>query len=324
MAPLLLSLSLLNFAHAEEPLPTSQTVDVAALIEAASADAMEASAPAAAVVPVAEPDLQQRLLGEAQTAEIPSLAAPMTTPWWTWPLALLGLAGVAGATVQARRRREGPHNDVLVLSRTALSRNASLAVIEVLDATGETRRMLIGVGGSNAPQMVADLTLPPQPAVVSAGDGASGGQGRRFEFADRQPKTSRESVPSPVAAKIKSVPPLETVTRKPADAEVSWMREASHAAEPSAPPAVDDEPVIPRRRGLAAYAQQEPAETERWNGQRAAAKTDLISQLLAERNEKPARPAPTRHSWAREEDPWQDPWARNFAAFLGQPSRQSK
>jgi hypothetical protein len=71
-------------------------------------------------------------------------------------MGLLGAAGIAGMVMRSRKT-DGIPGHITVLSRATLSRAASLAMIEVADSNGQTRRMLIGVGGG-APRLVSDLS----------------------------------------------------------------------------------------------------------------------------------------------------------------------
>ena len=98
-------------------------------------------------------ELEERLLSTPEAQQ--TIRAP-TAPWWLWPMGLLGVAGVAGMMMRSRTTNGVPDH-ISVLSRATLSRNTSLAMIEVSDSDGQTRRMLIGVGGG-APRLVADLS----------------------------------------------------------------------------------------------------------------------------------------------------------------------
>jgi hypothetical protein len=98
-------------------------------------------------------ELEERLLSTPDAQQVVRAAAP---PWWLWPMGLLGAAGVAGMVIRSRKTDRIPGH-ITVLSRATLSRAASLAMIEVADSNGQTRRMLIGVGGG-APRLVSDLS----------------------------------------------------------------------------------------------------------------------------------------------------------------------
>jgi hypothetical protein len=304
MSPLLLCLSMLLPASAEEPTEGSAAdallAEQSSLIDDAEEamtlpepTAVVASAPGIPVVaqPRSETVISEELLAERLlSAPSVSSASPLVVgsssrPWWMWPLGMLGAAGVAGLMFQNNRKRDdGIPCDVQVLSRTAVTRSSSLAVIEVSDAGGDIRRMLIGVGGG-APRLVADLTAGSSAAI----------------------QMGTEPLSEPVAAAA-------------ADLEAEWMREGEEPA-PAAEPELD----APRRRGVSAYRApeaEEPVPVPVSSRRQIAAKTELISEVLAEREEPAARPARRRRQ-AREEETWEDPWARNFASFLGQPG-QSK
>ena len=68
----------------------------------------------------------------------------------------------------ARGPFEGPA--LRVVSRTSLGGNSGLALIEVKDHTGAWRRMVVGVGGSGPPELVADLGPTSEEAAPSEGD----------------------------------------------------------------------------------------------------------------------------------------------------------
>lgn len=267
MLPLLLSLSAPSLA--EEPV------------------AVVAAAPVVPVVMAAPTDeaLTERLLGEPQIGTALPLGTPASSPWWMWPLGLLGAAGVAGLMYQNNRSSGGISSDVLILSRTAVSRNATLAVIEVADAHGNARRMLVGIGGG-APRLVADLS------------------------------GELQAQPEPVAALEEDTAAVTGAELKETWSKATGRRKRSAPLQPPKNPAlVDEEEDAPRRRGLAAYTSQGPDTpvAARKLNRGKSSKTELISEVLAARDEQPAK-----------DDAWQDPWARNFAAILGQPSHQAK
>jgi hypothetical protein len=283
MLPLLLSLTAPGLA--EEPLP--EPIAVVAAVPGPPVVSPVVGLPTEGMV-------ADRLLGEPQVGTALPLSSPASTPWWMWPLGLLGAVGVAGLMVQNSRRSGGISSDVLVLSRTAVSRNATLAVIEVSDAQGATRRMLIGIGGG-APRMVADLSGEPVAQSVA-----------EVALSEEQPAVTEAEL-------------TETWSQA-----TSRSRSRSRPLQPPKNPAlVDDEEDAPRRRGLAAYTSQgadTPVKARKVNRKKST-KTDLISEVLASRDEAPAK---AEQSGASGEDSWQDPWARNFASFLGQPSHQGK
>lgn len=95
----------------------------------------------------------ERLFAEGTTAE--TAGVEPSVPSWMWPLGL-GAAGIAGA-FQFRRRATHPRLENLkVLHRTTLGDRSALLLVEVADANGGRRRLLIGTG-AGAPALVADL-----------------------------------------------------------------------------------------------------------------------------------------------------------------------
>jgi len=105
-----------------------------------------------------------RLFGDEGTPE--AAAAPSATsasPWRLAGPALLLLTG-AGATWMMKRRVESAGGlPITVLSRQALGDRSSLVLVEVVDADGEKRRLLLGTGGG-PPSLVADLGVSvPEP-----------------------------------------------------------------------------------------------------------------------------------------------------------------
>lgn len=259
--------------------------------------AVIASSPGA-VIPVTprpvftDEELNARLLGTGSEVGV-TAAPPVATQrrsWWMWPMGLLGMLGMAGLVFQKRPWEAGDTDDVLVLSRTAVTRTSSLAVIEVTDVNGDTRRMLVGLGGG-APSLVADLSAP-APAVAAAATVAS-----LPAVAAGASASASASAPEPKTAE---------------ELEAAWMREGGSAGlDPESAPR-------PRRRGAAAYVEeaQEDRTTSRRKG-----KSALISEVLAERQERVEPPKPARKRRSRDEDVYRDPWARDFAAILGQPGR---
>lgn len=105
------------------------------------------------------PDAQfERLFSEGTPAA--SAEVEPSVPGWMWPLGL-GAAGIAGA-FQLRRRAGTPRLENLkVVHRTTLGDRSALLVVEVADAHGGRRRLLIGTG-AGAPALVADLGELPE------------------------------------------------------------------------------------------------------------------------------------------------------------------
>ncbi len=100
-----------------------------------------------------------RLFGDEDAPELAAAApapTPSASPWRLAGPALLLFAG-AGATWMLKRRVEIAGGlPITILSRQALGDRSSLVLIEVVDADGERRRLLLGTGGG-PPSLVADL-----------------------------------------------------------------------------------------------------------------------------------------------------------------------
>lgn len=117
-----------------------------------------AAAPAAAPladVP-ADADTYNRLFADDATAAASGqVETEPTIPGWLWPLGL-GAIGIVGAIHLKRQIKGARVENVKVLHRTALGDRSALMLVEVADARGERRRLLIGTG-TGAPSLVADL-----------------------------------------------------------------------------------------------------------------------------------------------------------------------
>ena len=189
-------------AHAEDgPVYGPTAADLEAPVATlAAADSVTASAPGAASVD--DQALLRRLTEPTGSGSI--MASPSRSPWWMWPLGMIGAIGAAGLVYRSRRT-DGVSDEIVVLSRTGLSRTASLAMIEVVSTDGRTRRMLIGVGGG-APRLVADLS-DPTPVQAALETPAVGGSVSWFVGAEA---ADDELEPEEVAPE-----PTPTLTRVP-------------------------------------------------------------------------------------------------------------
>lgn len=98
-----------------------------------------------------------------QAADAPPPAPEL--PVWAWPAALLAVGG-AFALRWKVGRATAPAAPIRVLSRQPLGDRSALVLIDVEDADGERRRLLVGTG-PGAPSLVADLgaVLPPAEAA---------------------------------------------------------------------------------------------------------------------------------------------------------------
>lgn len=121
-----------------------------------------------------EPQTYERLFGEEPaTAEVATEVAP--SPWKLVGPAALGVACLFLAwRMRAGGTLLGVNKQLEVLSRYPLGDRNTLILLEVLDADGERRRLLVGTG-SGAPSLVADLgqvaasgTAEPAPVVQTA------------------------------------------------------------------------------------------------------------------------------------------------------------
>ena len=112
--------------------------------------------------------LYERLLGQQDPALPASgtegtqglalgVEAP-TVPGWLWVVGILGGAALLLLRSRSLKALRGPAA-IGVLSRSHLGKDGSLAIVEVAEADGEKRRLLVGFGGG-APRLVADLGRP--------------------------------------------------------------------------------------------------------------------------------------------------------------------
>ena len=144
-------------------------------------------------------DDETRLLGPEPAAAVVATAAPRPSfdmpPWWTVPLVGLGLAA---AWNQRKRRADVDAEAMRVLGRTALGKDSAVVMLEVRDADGGWRRLLLGSSpqgtqlltelggiGSFATEMDRAAVLPEVPAR------------RVVEPAPVQPTPPAHSAPAP-------------------------------------------------------------------------------------------------------------------------------
>jgi hypothetical protein len=85
-------------------------------------------------------------LGETDAPAIPN---------WIWPAAI-GAVGLLAASRLRQPTRLTAAPTVQVVTRQAIGDKAALVVVEVTDADGDRRRLLVGTG-AGAPSLVADL-----------------------------------------------------------------------------------------------------------------------------------------------------------------------
>jgi len=125
----------------------------------------EADTPASAPVSPEEAAAFDRLFGEAnQTAgeltkgeqQTVDTVSELAWPWWSLPLGLLAigiLLIIRGRVVSQKVPVEAIH----VISRQAMGKDGTLALIEIHDGDARKRRLLVGLGGG-APRLVADVS----------------------------------------------------------------------------------------------------------------------------------------------------------------------
>jgi hypothetical protein len=111
--------------------------------------------------------LYDRLFGESGEGSDGDTVAPPapglgikapSVPGWLWVVGILGGIGLLVMRSRSLKALRGP-DAISVVSRSQLGKDGSLAVVEVAEADGEKRRLLVGFGGG-APRLVADLGRP--------------------------------------------------------------------------------------------------------------------------------------------------------------------
>lgn len=125
-----------------------------------------AEAPAAPGAPADETYV--RLFGAAGAATPAATATPAPSAWgFAGPLALLAAAGVAAWKLKRSVPTVAGARPIDVVGRQALGDRGALVLVDVIDAEGERRRLLVGTGGG-PPTLVADLGLAPLPTRADA------------------------------------------------------------------------------------------------------------------------------------------------------------
>ena len=80
----------------------------------------------------------------------------MAWPWWVWPVGILAI----GVLLIVRSRitsTKVPVEAIKIVSRQAMGKDGTLALVEVHDGDSRKRRLLVGLGGG-APRLVADVS----------------------------------------------------------------------------------------------------------------------------------------------------------------------
>ena len=105
----------------------------------------------------------QRLFGSVKPQgankadrKVSKQTAEMAWPWWVWPVGLLAI-GVLLIVRGRINKATIPVEAIKVVSRQAMGKEGTLALIEVHDGDSRKRRLLVGLGGG-APRLVADVS----------------------------------------------------------------------------------------------------------------------------------------------------------------------
>ena len=119
------------------------------------------------------PGTYARLFGEGPPAQALQTVGAEPSPWKMAGALALGAIGLWGAWhLRASGTREAVGRPLKVLCRHPLGDRTALVLLEVIDAEGERRRLLIGTG-AGAPTLVADLgqvvDMGPVPDGVAIG-----------------------------------------------------------------------------------------------------------------------------------------------------------
>ena len=120
------------------------------------------STPEVPVVAKVDPALETRLLGDLSGSEIRGVvpsSVSVASPHWLWIVGGLCVAAVgfgvrSRVTTKAVASKKGMH----VVERVVLQGNNGLTVVDVAEAEGTVRRLLVGTG-AGSPVLVADLGL---------------------------------------------------------------------------------------------------------------------------------------------------------------------
>ncbi len=132
-----------------------------------------------------EPTYQRLFAADASamTTAAPEPGA-LPTSGWAWP-ALLSAAGLVGAWQLRKRVTTAPEAEMRVVQRHALGDKSALVLVEVQDASGATRRLLLGSSGAGLsllndlgevsarrlPAQFGDVALPSEDDEMEADNG---------------------------------------------------------------------------------------------------------------------------------------------------------
>jgi hypothetical protein len=153
--------------EAQPAVAPATTPDVTAPeVTAPEVTAPEVTAPeveAATPLSPEDEELYSRFFGgEAEEAEaepeapVVEAARDSAWPWWVWPVGIMSV-GVLFFMRGKAREKLLPTHGIRIVSRSALGKEGTLAMIEVADGDHRTRRLLVGFGGG-APRLVADVS----------------------------------------------------------------------------------------------------------------------------------------------------------------------
>ncbi len=190
-------------------------------------------------------ELDDRLLGEAPTIEAEASAPTSGFDGWGVVLGALvfgGITLVARNKLQARVPKAWRLEDsgIEVIARKNLGAGAGLAIVEVEDGAGGTRRLLVGVG-NGGPNLVSDLSSMAEvdtawdaltshasrPAPLAAAAVTPEPEPRR---AAPQPKPRAAAPPDPVTtADVDRILARKAATRRP------WAGSPEPTAQQPAP-----------------------------------------------------------------------------------------
>lgn len=162
----------------------------------------------------------QRLFAAEPLAAAPALeampeSAPMPTSGWAWPALLSGVGLVAAWQLRKRAQSATPA-DLRIVQRHSLGDKSSLMVVEVQDASGATRRLLLGTAG-NGINLLNDLGVVAatgsQAVSIPADDDGdyeasapTAAPARVHEFHDLLQEVLTERQPDEVPASIGELP----------------------------------------------------------------------------------------------------------------------
>jgi len=178
----------------------------------------------------------QRLLGPAPSEPVATTPTPSPTGSFGlgWPLAGLVVAG--GIVYAARQRALSPHkpdSELRVVGRAALTKDSAVSLLEVRDADGRWRRLLIG-SGSTGPELLTGLGASAGSPADTTGDPTAGWA------VDDLPEVPAYPVPAPPpppASRPQAAAPAVRTSPPPVRATPSPERPARPGLARGAPPA---------------------------------------------------------------------------------------